>query len=209
MDLPPGSAASAALDVAEERLRRSEAALAGVPDELDTLLVTARSGAVSFDTPLSPAAAELLDLLDSSRSTPETTSFSLFSVQRDKLEDAGQAFQNALQRLSQMVSRFAYVETSVQGRLVGRTKVGWSGDFESLFPEVVTPEEFTLHQRSLNLELASRRLAVSMIARTAQGAVKVGAYLATPGGVLLALPAIWKYINSILSEIKTYQELHT
>jgi len=206
MDLPAGSESST-LDAAEESLARSEFELDSIPERLDTLLVAARTGAVSFDTPFSPAEAELFDLLDRSHLSPEMTSFDLFSSQRDKLQDAGQTFQNAILKLSQMVSHMAFVETNVEGRLVGRTRVRWSGDFASLFPSAIAAEELTLHQRSLNLALASRRLAVSMIARTAQGAAKIAAYLAAPGGILLALPVVWKYINSVLSEIKTYQEI--
>ncbi|HSV86514.1 MAG TPA: hypothetical protein VLH85_08055, partial [Levilinea sp.] len=157
LDLPAGDRALAVLDAAEHRLQCSEMVLEGIPGELDALLLAERSGAVSFEVAASPAAAELLELLEH----PEMTSFGLFSRERKKLEDNGTVFQDVLRRLSEMVSRMAYVETSVQGRLVGRTRVGWSGDFESLFPDAVTAKEFILHQRSLNLALASRRLAVS------------------------------------------------
>jgi hypothetical protein len=206
LDLPPGGAAAAALDAAEDRLRRAEEALQAVPDELDALLLAARTGAVAFNAALSPATAELLDLLDTSRASPEMTSFSLFSGKQEKLIAAGRGFQDALQRLSDMVSRMANVETSVKGSLVGRTRVSWSGDFESVYPIMISPQDLKLHQRSLNLALTSRRLAVSMIARTIQGAVKVSALLAMPGGVLLALPSVWKFINAAISEISTYQE---
>jgi hypothetical protein len=205
MDLPPGDAASAALDAAEKRLLQSEAALDSVPEKLEALLSAASSGTVSYAVSGSAGAADLLQLLERA-GAPETTSFGLFSGAQDKMEDASCAFQEALQRLSEVVSRMANVETSVQGRQIGRTRIGWSGDFETLFPLALSTAELQLHQRSIHLALASRRLAVSMIATTAQSAVKVSALLATPGGALLALPAVWKYINGVINEVKTYQQ---
>jgi hypothetical protein len=208
LDLPSGTAASAALDAAEVQLLQSETALESVPDQLEALLHSAHSGTVSFAAAASPASADLLELLQRG-GTPDLTSYGLFSRKQEKMEDAGRGFQDALQRLADMVSRMANIETSMQGRMVGRTRVGWDGHFETVFPAALLPEELLLHQRSINLALASRRLAISMIARTVQSAVKVAAYLATPGGALLALPAVWKFINGIINEVKTYQELKT
>jgi hypothetical protein len=205
MDLPAGDAASAALDSAEKRLLQSEAALESVPEKLDALLRAVSSGTVSYAVSGSAGAADLLQLLERA-GAPDATSFGLFSGAQDKMEDTSRALQEVLQRLTDMVSRMANVETSVQGRQIGRTRIGWSGSFETLFPLALSTAELQLHQRSIHLALASRRLAVSMIARTAQSAVKVSALLATPGGALLALPAVWKYINGIINEVKIYQQ---
>jgi hypothetical protein len=205
MDLPTGAGARATLDAAENRLHRTEKILDHVEDELDALLQAVRAGAVSFDTTASPANAELLALLE----RPEMTSFELFASHQEKLERASAGFQHVLQWLSEMISRKPMIMTRYQGRLVGRTRVGVDGDFESHFPDQTSPEEISLHQRTVELALASRRLAIRMIVRTAQGAAKIAAYLSIPGGILLALPAAWKYIQSMLNEMNTYHELQS
>jgi hypothetical protein len=206
IDLPPGESAHAVLNAAEERLHQSEIVLQSIPDQLDALLLAASTGMASYSTPASGASVELLDLLEQA-GDPGTTSFSLFAGKRAQLTEASQEFQNILGRLSSLVSSMASVETRLDGRLLARTRVTWNGSFDSHVAMQLASSDLRLHRRSINLALGSRRLAVSLIARTAQGAVKISTLLAAPGGVVLALPAVWKYIQSVLSDIQKYQEL--
>jgi hypothetical protein len=41
---------------------------------------------------------------------------------------------------------------------------------------------------------------------TAQSAARLSALLAIPGGVVMALPAVWKYITRLIDELEKYQE---
>jgi hypothetical protein len=79
--------------------------------------------------------------------------------------------------------------------------VDWTGDMNTAWKPAISPEERILHQRSLALALKSRIALLRIIMTTAQGAAKIAALIAAPGGALLALPAAWKYVQQLLSAV--------
>jgi hypothetical protein len=70
-----------------------------------------------------------------------------------------------------------------------------------------SPEQFGLHQRTLKLAIDSRNALMRTFGLTAEAAVKLSVLLATPGGAIVALPAAWKYVNQILTEVGQYRAL--
>jgi hypothetical protein len=121
--------------------------------------------------------------------------------------EAAQHLQALLGELSRTVSHFAWVETRSGTRLVGRTSVGWTGDFETLWQADAAPSQFSLHRRSLALALASRDALLHTFVLTAQTVAKLSALVAIPGGFVLALPVIWRFINNVLKDYEAYQAL--
>jgi hypothetical protein len=112
-----------------------------------------------------------------------------------------------MNRLLRLVTHFAWVETEIEGQLLGRSVVSWSGDLDTNWASSAAAEVYQLHQRSLNQALVTRNIALHAVTITTQSAVKLAVLLAAPGGALLALPVAWKFVKSILADIQKYKDL--
>ena len=135
----------------------------------------------------------------------DQVSFGLVSADTTKLEAVESQFKLAMERVWRMVSHFAYVETAVDGALTGRTMLGWSGNLNTLWEKNVDPDRMDLHQRNLQVAVASRHSLLRVVTVTVQSAVKISALITTPAGAVMALPVAWKFINQLLTEVKTLQ----
>jgi hypothetical protein len=125
----------------------------------------------------------------------------------DDWHKASQQLRALLGELSRTVSHFAWIETRSGVRLVGRTTVGWTGDFDTVWEAEAEPSQFALHRRSLSLALASRDVLLHTFVLTAQTVAKLSTLVAVPGGLVLALPVIWRFINNVLKDYDGYQAL--
>jgi hypothetical protein len=190
----------------------SEAALDDLPARLESLLVIGIAGAqgVAFAAeagPADPEAALLSELSNIERASRQVS----FAVGEDPLagwREAYQAFQETANRLLRAIAYMAWVETRLDGRLLGRTRVSWTGDTETVYLAEVSPGHADLHRRSLEVAVVSRNILLRAFAATLTGAAKCSVLIATPGGALLAVPTVWKYIQQILSQLEQYQALN-
>jgi hypothetical protein len=108
-------------------------------------------------------------------------------------------FQKNTRGVLEGVQHLASVETRMEGGLLARTLVDWTGDQVTAWESALTPEQHSLHERSLAIALRSRFAMIKMVSIAAQGAAKIATLIAAPGGALLALPVAWKYLEKILS----------
>jgi hypothetical protein len=99
-------------------------------------------------------------------------------------------------------TRVNWVESEMEGRFLGRTAASWTGDMDTVWPEDVRPDQAALHQRALTLALASRDTMIRTVIIVASCAAKLSMAMATPGGAILALPAVWDFINRVMAEGK-------
>jgi hypothetical protein len=120
-------------------------------------------------------------------------------------KQAVEAFHAFAARLQQMVAGLAWVETTVAGQLVGQTTVTWTGDVRTVVPTRIKPAQAQLHQRTLHLALVSRWLVLRMSALTISSAAKLSLLAAAPGGVVLVIPAVLRFINEVRIEFENYQ----
>jgi hypothetical protein len=214
VDLSPDlTHAAAELDTGLARLEASSGALAAAQSRLNALVARtqAQEAGVSFgvaaaEPDLPGPERELLRDLAQIKGGDEAVSFGLLSSRAD-LEAAEQQFKAVMERVGRSLVYYALVETKLEGVLQGRTSVAWSADSRTLWLAEARPEVLGLHRRSLALAIASRGTLIRTFALTAQGAVKLSALLAAPGGALLALPAAWKFVNQVLAEVRQYREL--
>jgi len=218
MDLSadPGVAAEQ-LARTERQLLATQNALAVVPIRLERFvnnIATSQNQPASFSSPaggvegdasLSPAEEELLRWLETT--DPGQVSFGLGALHVEDITQAGQQFRQMVENLTNSLVHLAWVETKLAGRLLARTIVGWTGDTETIWGIDTPPSDQLLHQRSLKLALASRITMLRLFIVVTQGAAKLSALIATPGGALLAMPAAWKFITNLLAELEKYQEL--
>jgi hypothetical protein len=193
---------------AETRLQASEKALAASTHRLDVFIAMQRSG-VAFDVSSQErtlpgpefALAAMLRELHEGRSP---VSFGVWEWLGGGWEQAAQPLQAILERLRRLVAYDAWVETRVQQELLGQTTIGWTGDVNTVWRLGISAAEVMLHQRTLALALQSRDTLLQTLAKATQFAVKLAQLsllLGTPGGVILALPVAWKFINEVLAEV--------
>lgn len=218
MDLPadPG-VAQEQLSRAEAQVEAADRALETIPSQLEELVRRAGNrsgGSVDFTPapaggasghPISPSEREVLGWI--AAADPSQVDFGAPGGRRGGLEQASSEIRQAVDRLLHLLLHLAWVETQVQGQLVARTVVGWSGDLGTAWQLATTAELFDLHRRALRLALAARLTMLRTLIVVTQGAVKLSALIAAPGGALLALPVAWKYVNQVLLELKNYAEI--
>ncbi len=196
----------------EGRLEESQRALHTVPDRIDRLLtlsdVSVTDG-LSFgldleDYPLAQPEQEMLSALQEYQGMEELHSFAVgFGIGEELLNSGKQSYEQLqafAKRTIDIVANYAWVETQIQGKTVARTAVGWTGDFNSVWMDGVSVEQQRLHQRSLALALASRNKLLQTLTTTMQLALKISVSLSFPGGAILALPVVWKFINQVVNK---------
>jgi hypothetical protein len=207
--------AEQALSEAEAQIAAAEAALDEIPARLDAITsARPRGGQVSFDVASfgveadSPEAS-MLDLLDHARALEQgrTVSFGVTDFASAAWDQARLQFEAFVGQLQREVFHFAWVETNIEGQLLARTSVGWSGDSSTVWLEDAGAEQFPAHRRALRVAVKSRALRMRMFSTVTGGAAKLSLLLTTPAGAVLALPAAWKYVTEILAQIKSYQTL--
>jgi hypothetical protein len=206
--------ATATMQLGEERLKASQSCLDDVTRRVDAL-VRAQSqqvdGPVSFGAAsLPPAESDLLGQIAEIKQEG-AVSFALedgaVGGAREKADEAAAQMRHTLKRLTSSLLHYAAVETYSGNRMIGRTTVSWTGDSDTLWPAVLATSQAALHQRSLRLAVRSRDSTLRVIVLTVQTASKLSVLLATPGGVLLALPVAWRFINQVLAELGDLKEI--
>jgi hypothetical protein len=189
-----------ALDVAPARLQR-------VAEREDTLSFAAAAGAG-----LPAAELDLLAMLSAMRHEPEPGLASFGVAETLGLpsgEEARVRIEWLLERAERLVTHYAWIETTMAGRLVGRTTVTWTGDLSALWPAGARVEEQRLHERSVAAALATRAATLRIVAVVTAGAATIAAALASPASALLALPAVWRFIQRIRGEITQLNPTHS
>jgi len=211
--------AAAHLDSAEASLDASRAALTTAADRIDALVEEREGQSTGLAFDVSAAGAELAQperellalLKDAEKGLPsvsgEAVSFGAGEDVGGGWRQATQQFQGFVDRLQQVVTHYAWVETHTQGQLLGRTTVGWTGDMDTAWQEGLDPAQAALHQRTLTLALASREMLIRTFVVVASGAARLSMLLSTPVGAILALPAAWKFINQVRDEIEKHQQI--
>ena len=208
LDLPADpQQAEAQLAQMEAQIEAAQAALASAPERLEEFVGRMESGQeAEFALEAGEAGgirnaeAELMDWLETIQ--PGEISFEAAASREGELDETVSKFRQALDVLTGQILHLAKVETRQGGELIAHSLVSWKGDLDTSWREQVTPEERGLHQRSLHLALISRLAMLKMVVTTTQGAAKIAALIATPGGAILALPAAWKYLNALMAQVK-------
>jgi hypothetical protein len=194
------------LEDARRSLAAAEMALEETPARLNRYLMQERVG-VSYALPgpgIQPDRAEddLSLMLAEMRGVVPAMSFEAEGGGASRWDEAFHFFQSFTERLKQMAAHYTWVETRVEGRLVGQTAVGWTGDVESILVDALDPDLVRLHEQTLQLALASRQMLLRTSAMILANATKISVLIATPGGIALAIPSVLRFINEVRKELK-------
>ena len=137
---------------------------------------------------LTPEARQLQDDLDSLRRKTKPAGW----------QEASRRFRSLMDELIRATAYLAWVETKEEGQILGHTVVDWTGDLHTLWWTEASTGHYTLHRRSLALALASRGALLETFVLTARTVAKLATVMTLPGGFVLALPIVWRYINQVL-----------
>jgi hypothetical protein len=212
----PADPGDAALQLEQDEAQLDDllTALNSTPDRIDALVrrtQMADTASISFEAaspdPLPEPEAELLDMIHTINSPTVGVSFAVGDEHKSNLETAYHQFNDDMARLLRQVANFAWVETELSGDLVARSVVSWTGDLDTNWASGLKEEIYQLHKRSLIQALATRNIALHAVTITAHSALKLSVLLATPGGGLLALPLVWKYVKQIMADVQRYKEI--
>ncbi len=230
VNLPESMAASSsALAENLASFERMNAALDDVPSQLDGLVQRMQekqrqaapgvSFAVADLAPETGPESELLSLLSMSDSAalggvgpevgPEGVSFGLIEQASGALGQAKEKLETLLEQVNHDILHFAWVETKIAGQIIARTEVGWSGDSTTVWTEATSAEQILLHQRTLKVVSQTRHLKLRLLLTITGGAARVAPLMATPGGAVLALPAVYQYVTKILEQVKQLQSIQS
>jgi hypothetical protein len=202
--LHSGTDPQPALDGRAAQVQAVEVGLAAAGPRLDALLsARAVGGGLAFASPEQPLAApeqSLAQALDALEGIP--ASYGLGDLLPGLARLDGPALRAALGALAagvdQAVLRFAWVETTLDGRLAVRTTVAWSGTLSTCCHPGLAPLHLQAHGQSLALALQSRAAQVRAALAAAQMAGKIALAVTTPLGPAQALALAGQFLLSIV-----------
>ncbi len=219
-----GASAAEALDASEEHFARVNAALDGIPAKLDDLVTRTQeqqqksASGVSFDVLAfeqqeTGPEGDLLGLLGDAETDEKIASgevsFGIGEPVSDALLQAKAGFESFIEQFNREVLHYAWVETNVAGSLVARTVVDWSGDAQTVWVEGVDESQVALHSRTLKIATQTRNMRLRLFTTVAGGAAKVATLMATPGGAILALPAVYQFVLQVVAQTKQLQSIQS
>ena len=194
--------AQSILDSQRASVQHSDSALEQAEQRLNQLR-RAEAG-LSFAAPGGPE-AELLATVNALRLP---VAYGLFTREQPEDQTTSRQWRSLLDQVRDLIAHYARVETEVGGALIGHTTVGWTGDFNTLWLPAVSPSSMNLHRQSVQLALASRLGLICLIGVVSTGAAGIAAKLTLPGGQLLVLPAIWKFVREVLAEWRKWKAIN-
>jgi hypothetical protein len=107
-----------------------------------------------------------------------------------------------LEEFRGLLKHWGRIETRVSGRSVGLTAVDWTGDFQTSWLEGIGQSDMALHLDAVKLAIASRLSLVQLVIVVATGALELALKASVPGGQVLLLPAVYRYVKDVLAELE-------
>ncbi len=206
-------------------MQRIEAALSEVPARLDGLVTRThanlerQSDGLSFDVLAGSDENELegelllqladVDMGASGKKAAGAVSYGIGETVSEAWGEAKNRFDALISQIDRDVLHFAWVETAQANELIARTSVDWSGDAQTVWQAGCSDVQLGLHQRNLRFVTQTRALRMRLFVTVASGAARVASLMATPGGAVLALPAVYQYVSKILAQARELQGIQS
>jgi hypothetical protein len=200
VELPTGRRAALA-----DRWRAVRAAVAAARESDRRLTEFVRGAApggppVAFSSPATPE-EELASALAGPGAGEGVPAFGIWSRWLTGWQESAREAREFLARAAETLSGIARVETVIGGAFVGRSVIRRLGSAETVWSLGVGRDEAGCHLGSVGLALATRRAWVRLAGVLVVGAAGLIATLAS-GGWLAALPAVWRFVRRILTEVR-------
>jgi hypothetical protein len=201
----------ALLQLKQDDLREQEALLQQAEQRLAQI---AQMGGVSFAAPIDQPPEFVQpeqNLAAALQRLTEPVSYGLFDRKKQAEQggdlEATSQWRRFLEQVREMMAHYARVETAIAGAPIGRTAVGWTGDFRTIWTPTVTVDDMNLHQHNVAVTLQWRLGTMRFVGVVGAGAANIAVKLGVPGGQLLALPAVWNFVKDVLAEWRKLQAI--
>lgn len=108
-----------------------------------------------------------------------------------------------LDQAGRQVQYYAWIETTERGILLARSTVNWFGHLDTIWREGTLPSQRSLHQRSLELALATRLTSVKTALTVVKwvGLVARFSALSGPAAVVVLPGLVWQAVNDVIYPI--------
>jgi hypothetical protein len=125
-----------------------------------------------------------------------------FASPREELKKIKDIAADALHFFESMrlaLAHFAWAETAIDGQVVGRTEIGWLGDFQTVLHPRLSQQQATEHRRLVSQALASKQAMVRISLLVTAGAFSLASTSLTgPLGLL----AVFRFVQEIIAEVQ-------
>ena len=169
---------------------------------LNLNLVEQRLDSMESDLSFSAAAGPEAELQAAMHDVTYGLSFSAGADEMQERQGITGRWRDFVAQVDQLLDQYASVETRVDEQIIGRTAVGWTGDFETTLTAAANPKSAELHKQAVQLALASRTAMLRLLIVISTGAAKLALRLAVPGAQILLLPAVYKFVRDVLKELR-------
>jgi hypothetical protein len=105
-----------------------------------------------------------------------------------------------LERVADLARGRSRIETRVEGALVARSTTTLTGDTELWIAPRLSVSGARLHARSVAVAVRTRHAWARVLTLTVRGASRF-AVLGLPGGVVSAVPVVWRFVRDVLREL--------
>ncbi len=112
-----------------------------------------------------------------------------------------QGWLELVEQVRQAVTRYARVRTDLGSVPIGLTTVTWQGDSQTTWTTGLGPDEMQVHLDAVHVALSSRIEMVRMVSVVAAGVANILLKVAVPGGQLLLLPAVYKFVRDVMQQL--------
>lgn len=197
-----GEDALASLQQPARQLDAVTLALSAAERRLQRFVQTSRSPQFALAGPaltLPPAERRLAALVAPMRAQP----IALAGLRTD-LDEATRRATDFAHQVRRIAGQVALVRSSAARRPLGHTRVGWGGDVRTVWAAGLSPTDVAVHDRAVQLALATIRSWLRIITLASAGIVQLSLLFPSGVGAITALPAAWNFITDILAE---YQRL--
>ena len=116
-------------------------------------------------------------------------------------QEASQGWLDLVEQVRQAVTRYARVRTELGSVPIGLTTVSWQGDFQTTWTNGLGLDERQIHLNAMHVALNSRIEMVRMVSVVAAGVANILLKVAVPGGQLMLLPAVFKFVRDVMQQL--------
>jgi hypothetical protein len=189
-------------------VQRETAQLRNVPAQIQTLAQQppTPSESVSFSAGEAPSpAAEFWGLYHANAHTavtsPDEVSFAVSeSEEKAQFWQAFEIFQREAEKTLRIVQHLAWIETKVEGQLIGHTIMSWGSDTRTVWSRRASAQFIAQHCQSINAALDARYAFLRRLELVMQGAQLITA--ASTGQWWAAAPLLWKFVSRLVDEVQ-------
>ena len=117
-------------------------------------------------------------------------------------QETSQGWLDFVEQVRQAVINYAHMRTELGSAPVGLTTVSWQGDLETTWATGMGLDEMQVHLNAVQVALHSRMEMVRTVSIVAAGVANILLKATLPGGQLMLLPAVFKFVRDVMQQLR-------